>query len=120
MADSAPVGIVDSRLATESHSLLQDRLVSIGNPRSFVYLQADPVSGAVLEELLKTSLADLVECFPVDLFGDRSFFQIIDAGIVGGQHGVIEAFGIVGRLPYDERSLALNGVATNLARVTED
>jgi hypothetical protein len=63
---------------------------------------------------------DLLECFPVNLFGDRAFFQILDAGIVGGQHGVIEAFGIVGGFPDDERSLTPNSIATKLARVAED
>src|SRR5713101_4640625 len=120
VSNTSPAGIVDSRLAAESHALLEDGLVAFGDPRGFVPFDTNAVTSAVFEELLESGFADLVETLLIDFFGDRSFFQILDSGVVRGEHGVVEAFGVVGWLADDERPLALDGIAAKLAGIAED
>src|SRR5262249_36019203 len=115
-----PIGIVDSRLAAESHALLEDGLVAFGDPRGFVPFEANAVASAVFEELLESGFADLVETLLIDFFGDCSFFQVLDSGVVGGEHGVVEALGVVGWLADDERPLTFDGIAPKLAGIAED
>src|ERR1700687_477893 len=98
VSNASPVGIVDSRLAAESHAPLEDGLVAFGDPRGFVAFETNAVTSAVFEELLESGFADLVETLVVDFFGDRSFFQILDSGVVGGEHGIVEVLGVVGWL----------------------
>src|SRR6478752_4885392 len=58
---AAPIGIVNPGLATESHALLQDSLVALGDPRSLMAFEANAVPGAMFQKLLKACLADLVQ-----------------------------------------------------------
>src|SRR6202045_5048983 len=95
VSNASPVGIVDSRLAAESHAPLEDGLVAFSDPRGFVAFETNAVTSAVFEELLESGFADLVETLVIDFFGYRSFFQILDSGVVGGAHGLIEALGVV-------------------------
>src|SRR5260370_11714364 len=120
VSNASPVGIVDSRLAAESHAPLEDGLVAFGDPWGFVAFETNAVTSAVFEELLESGFADLVETLVIDFFSDRSFLQILDSDVVGGEHGVVEALGIVGWLADDERPLALDGIAAKLAGIAED
>src|SRR5215467_8971270 len=120
VSNASPVGIVDSRLATESHALLEDGLVALGDPRGFVPFEADAVACAVPKEPRESGFADLIETLLIDFFGDSSFFQILDSGVVGGEHGVVEALSIVAWLADDERPLAFDGITAKLASVAED
>src|ERR1700682_4751692 len=120
VSNASPVGIVDSRLAAESHAPLEDGLVAFSDPRGFVAFETNAVTSAVFEELLESGFADLVETLVIDFFGYRSFFQILDSGVVGGEHGVVEALGVVGLLADDGRPLALDGIAAKLAGIAED
>src|SRR5258708_20520452 len=120
VSNASPVGIVDSRLAAESHAPLEDGLVAFGDPRGFVAFETNAGTSAVFEELLECGFADLVETLVIDFFGDRSFFQILDSSVVGGEHGIVEALGVVGWLADDERPLALDGIAAKLAGIAED
>src|SRR5712664_4088753 len=111
VSNASPVGIVDSRLAAESHALLEDGLVALGDPRGLVSFQTNAVTSAVFKKLLESGFADLVETLLIDFFGDCSFFQILDCDVVGREHGVVEALRMVGWPADDERSLALDGIA---------
>src|ERR1700693_2705680 len=115
VSNASPVGIVDSRLAAESHAPLEDGLVAFGDPWGFVAFETNAVTSAVFEELLESGFADLVETLVIDFFSDRSFLQILDSGVVGGEHCVVEALGVVGWLADDERPLALDGIGDKLA-----
>src|SRR5438445_13786832 len=82
MAEAAPVGIVDARLAAESHALFQDRFVAFCDPRRFVALQADAVAGTMLAEVLEPSLAALVQAFLVEILAASARFHIFHSCIV--------------------------------------
>src|SRR5580704_17588908 len=120
MPEASPVVIVNARLTTERHPLLQDGLVAFGNPWGFVCFEADTMSGAVFQKLLETSFADLVKAHFVDLFGDRSLFKVVGCGIVRREHGVIEFFCIVARHADAERALAFHVISADLRAQTEN
>src|SRR5215472_2249474 len=113
MPEPAPVGIVDPRLAAERHAYLENRLVAIGDPGRLVALQPDAVPGAMLEELLKAGLADLVEALLVDLFGDGPFFHVCGTGIVCSQHRLVQLPGMIAGRSNRERAFTLHVVAAD-------
>ena len=88
---AAPIRIVNPGLATESHPLLQDSLVALGDPWSFVAFEANAVPGSMFQKLLKARLADLVQTFLVHFLRYCAFLQIFDADVVGREHGVEQA-----------------------------
>ena len=67
-----------------------------------------------------SGFADLIETLLIDFFGDSSFFQILDSGVVGGEHGVEQTLCVAAWLADGERALALHVVASNLRAKTED
>ena len=82
--------------------------------------EANAVPGAVSEKLLKSRLANLVQTLLVHFLGHRAFLHILDAGVMGGQHGVEQPLGIVGRLAHAERALTLDVVSSHLRAETQD
>src|SRR6185312_653089 len=94
---AAPIGIVNPGLATESHALLQNGLVALGDPWSFMAFEANAVPGAMFQKLLKACLANLVQTFLVHFFSYCAFLQVFDTDVMGREHGVEQAPGVIGR-----------------------
>src|SRR2546425_1232249 len=118
--EPAELGVINTGLATEGHSLAEHRLVPLRNPRRFVPFESDAVTGAVPEKLLKPGLADLVERPAVHVLGHRAVLQAQGAFVVRGEHGVKEPPRVVAGLPDRKRSFALDVVAAYLRAETQD
>src|SRR5262249_33862171 len=95
MAHAAPIGVINTWLATERHAFLKHRLVTLGDPGSLVPLKPDSVASAVLQKLLEARLTNLVEAFLIHFFRDLSFLQVFDSDVVCRQHGIKQALYVV-------------------------
>src|SRR5437868_14003330 len=82
--------------------------------------QSYAVACTMFEELFKPCFADLIQAFVVHFFRNGTFFQVLRRSVVGREHGVEKALGIIGWLPDGERALALHAVAAQLCAKTQN
>src|SRR5260370_22210941 len=59
VSNASPVGIVDSRLAAESHAPLEDGFVAFGDLWGFVAFETKAATRPGFEQLLESAFADL-------------------------------------------------------------